>query len=89
MAAGTAVMRGTLRSFDPAVRELIGRRVGEIAIGIASGMRAEVDYSYQAGYPATINDPVETEKVREIARMLSGEKITKSSIEHARELLGV
>ncbi len=70
----TAVMRGTLRSFDPEVRELIGRRVGEIAIGIASGMRADVDYSYQPGYPATINDPVETEKVRAIAAKVVGEE---------------
>lgn len=70
----TAVMRGTLRSFDPEVRALIGRRVGEIATGIASAMRAEVEYSYQPGYPATINDPVETEKVREIATGILGEE---------------
>jgi amidohydrolase len=70
----TAVMRGTLRSFDPEVRELIGRRVGEIATGIASAMRAEVEYVYNPGYPATINDPVETEKVREIAAAIVGEE---------------
>jgi amidohydrolase len=70
----TAVMRGTLRSFDPEVRELLGRRVGEIATGIASAMRAEVEYIYNSGYPATINDPVETEKVREIAASIIGEE---------------
>jgi len=30
-----------------------------------------------------------SDKVREIARMLSGEKITKTSLDHAKELLGV
>lgn len=69
----TAVMRGTLRSFDPEVRALIGRRVGEIATGIASAMRAEVEYTYNPGYPATINDPEQTEKVRAIARSVVGE----------------
>jgi amidohydrolase len=70
----TAVMRGTLRSFDPEVRELLGRRVGEIATGIAAAMRAEVEYTYLPGYPATINDPIETEKVREIAVGVVGEE---------------
>ncbi|MEZ4505721.1 MAG: amidohydrolase [Thermomicrobiales bacterium] len=70
----TATMRGTLRSFDPEVRALLGRRVGEIATGIASAMRAEVEYRYDPGYPATINDPVETEKVREIAAEVVGEE---------------
>jgi amidohydrolase len=70
----TAVLRGTLRSFDPEVRELLGRRVGEIATGIASAMRAVVEYTYNPGYPATINDPVETEKVRQIASEILGEE---------------
>lgn len=70
----TATMRGTLRSFDPAVRELLGRRVGEIAAGIATAMRAEVDYTYLPGYPATINDPEQTAMVREVAASIVGEE---------------
>lgn len=68
----TAVMRGTLRSFDPAVRELLGRRVGEIAAGIGAAMRAEVVYTYLPGYPATINDPEQTAMVREVAESILG-----------------
>lgn len=68
----TAVLRGTLRSFDPEVRALLGARVGEIAAGIAQAMRATVDYSYQPGYPATVNDPDETERVRRIAAEVVG-----------------
>ncbi|MCO5222674.1 MAG: amidohydrolase [Thermomicrobiales bacterium] len=68
----TATLRGTLRSFDPEVRELIGRRVGEIAVGIASAMRAEVEYTYAPGYPATINDPEQTAMVREVAEEILG-----------------
>jgi amidohydrolase len=69
----TATLRGTLRSFDPAVRELLGRRVGEIAAGIAKAMRAEVEYTYLPGYPATINDPEQTAMVREVAASIVGE----------------
>lgn len=39
------------------------------------------------GIHMTVDELSPKEKVQEIARMLSGEKITKSSIEHARELL--
>lgn len=70
----TATMRGTLRSFDPEVRALLGRRVGEIATGIASAMRAEVEYTYLPGYPATINDPEQTEMVREVAASIIGDE---------------
>ncbi len=70
----TAILRGTLRSFDPEIRELLGRRVGEIATGIASAMRAAVDYTYLPGYPATINDPEQTEMVRQVAAAIVGEE---------------
>lgn len=72
----TATMRGTLRSFDPEIRELLGRRVGEIATGIGSAMRATVEYTYTPGYPATINDPEQTEMVREVAASIVGEENT-------------
>lgn len=68
----TATLRGTLRSFDPEVRALLGRRVGEIAVGIAAAMRAEVEYTYLPGYPATVNDPEQTEMVREVAESIVG-----------------
>ena len=68
----TAALRGTLRSFDPEIRKLLGRRVGEIATGIAHAMRAEVEYTYSPGYPATINDPEQTEMVREVAESIVG-----------------
>ena len=47
----TATMRGTLRSFNPEVREQIATRVGEIATGVAAAMRADVTYTYDPGYP--------------------------------------
>ncbi len=69
-----AELRGTLRAFNPAVREQIGRRTGEIARGIAQAMRATVDYSYLPGYPPTINDPEQAELVRQVAIEVVGEE---------------
>lgn len=64
----TAELGGTVRTFDSDVRDLLERRIGELASGIAMAMRATVDYTYRRGYPATVNDPVATELVREAAR---------------------
>ena len=51
-----AVLRGTVRAFDPAVQDLAERRIGEIAQGVAMtfGLRANV--RYERRYPPTIND---------------------------------
>jgi amidohydrolase len=70
----SAILRGTLRSFSPDVREQIGRRVGEIARGVAEAMRAEADYVYAPGYPSTVNDPAMAELVREVAAGVVGEE---------------
>ena len=70
----TAELRGTLRSFNPAVREQIGRRTGEIAAGIANAMRGSVEYRYLPGYPSTVNDLEQAELVRQVAVEVVGEE---------------
>jgi amidohydrolase len=70
----TAELRGTLRSFNPEVRQHLATRVEEITRGIAAAMRAEVDYTHKPGYPATVNDPAMTDLVREIAIEVAGEE---------------
>jgi amidohydrolase len=72
----TAELRGTLRSFNPAVREQIGRRTGEIARGIAEAMRATAEYTHAPGYPSTVNDPEQAELVRQVAVEVVGEENT-------------
>ncbi|MGD9713032.1 MAG: M20 family metallopeptidase [Thermomicrobiales bacterium] len=70
----TAELRGTLRAFTPSVRELIGRRVGEIAQGVAAAMGGNVEYTYSPGYPPTVNDPGMASMVRSIAAEVLGEE---------------
>jgi amidohydrolase len=60
----TAEMRGTVRSFNPALREQLATRIPELIRGIAAAMRAEVEINYVYGYPPTVNDPAMTEFVQ-------------------------
>jgi amidohydrolase len=69
----TAEMRGTLRSFSPAVRTQLAESVERVVKGIAHALRAEVDYTYAPGYPSTVNDPGMAEHVRSVAAELFGE----------------
>ncbi len=61
-----------IRSFDPGVRDLLERRIGEIVHGQAAsyGMTARIDY--QRSYDATINHVPETDLLRGLATRLAG-----------------
>ena len=54
------VLRGTVRSFEPAVQDLIERRIGEIVTGVAATFGMTATFRYERRYPATINTPEET-----------------------------
>jgi amidohydrolase len=68
----TATINGTIRSYTPASREMMTRRVGEIASGIARAMRATVGVDITRGYPAVVNDAGATDLVRAVARDVVG-----------------
>ena len=68
-----AELRGTVRSFDPDVRDQLEERIEALVRGVAAAMRAEIDFGYQRGYPATVNDPAMTELVRAAATEVVGE----------------
>lgn len=62
-----ALLRGTTRSYEPEVQDLIERRMNEIAKGIAQtyGIKATVNYTRL--YPAMYNTPENVQAAREIA----------------------
>ncbi|ODT47140.1 amidohydrolase [Devosia sp. 63-57] len=68
----TAVIGGGTNMFDPAVRDLIERRIGEIAVGICAAHGATCDYSYTRVYDTVINDPETAAIVATTARDLFG-----------------
>ncbi|MDP9355410.1 MAG: M20 family metallopeptidase [Chloroflexota bacterium] len=68
----TAELRGTVRTFDPEVRQQIAERIQALVTGIATSMRAEATVEYRYGYPATVNDPEMAELVRAAAAEVVG-----------------
>ncbi|WP_114377276.1 M20 aminoacylase family protein [Elioraea thermophila] len=74
------VLSGTARSFSPAVRDLLERRVGELAHGLAAlyGARAEVEY--RRGTPATVNHPDQTRLALAAAADVVGEDAVDGAI---------
>ena len=78
----TAELRGTLRSFDPTVRQHLAEAVERLVRGVASAMRAEVDFRYVPGYPATINDPEMAALVRQVAVETLGEGRVEDAERH-------
>jgi amidohydrolase len=63
---------GTSRSFRPQVRDLIERRIGEIARGVAALHGATAETDYRRNYPATINHAAETEFAATVAAEICG-----------------
>lgn len=62
--ADEVVLAGTLRTYDPADREHLLRRIGEVTHGIASSLRAEAVFEPGMSCPACINDAAITELIR-------------------------
>jgi hippurate hydrolase len=58
----TAVLRGTVRTFEPRVRDMIERRVGDIVDLTARAFGATAKLDYLRDYPATVNAPANVEK---------------------------
>lgn len=69
----TAKLGGTARSLSPEVRDLIERRIGEIASGVAEAHGCRASTTYSRGYPVTVNDARATGIFEGIARDEIGE----------------
>ncbi|UTA66157.1 amidohydrolase [Emticicia sp. 21SJ11W-3] len=56
-------MIGTIRTFAPDQRQLVHKRINEIATHIATSAGAVAEVKIDTGYPVTYNDPALTEKM--------------------------
>ena len=63
-----AVLEGTFRTFSVENREMMRKRITEIATSVASAMRCSAEVSMFAGYPPTVNDGDFTEEVIQYMR---------------------
>lgn len=69
-----AVLEGTIRVFDPALRKLAGERVTAIAENVARAMGASAEVIVETGYDALWNDPEAMDIVRSAAIETLGEE---------------
>lgn len=56
-------LEGTVRTYDPATRDRVEKRMNEILAGITSAHGGSYDLDYDRGSPATINNPELTHKM--------------------------
>jgi hippurate hydrolase len=70
---GEAELRLTIRAFRPEVRDLLERRITEIAQQQAAVFGCTAEVQYQRRYPMLYNHPKETEFCREVLREWLGQ----------------
>ena len=66
------VLRGTVRTFKPAVQALIERRLQELGAGVAAAHGCTLEFRYERRFPATINTGPETDFAARVATVLLG-----------------
>ncbi len=67
----SVTLRGTVRSFRPAVRDVFERRLSEIADGVASAHGCTASVDYRRRYPSTVNDAAATVTAATVARRVA------------------
>lgn len=70
----SAVLKGTVRSFDAEVRKSMPERLKRIVDGLASAMRVECEIEYRWSYPPTVNARESNDVVRAVGRKLLGDE---------------
>ena len=74
------VLGGTVRSLKAETRDLLERRIGEIASGVAAGFGARAITTYTRGYPVTVNHPRETDLAARVAMDVAGANAVATNI---------
>jgi amidohydrolase len=69
----TAILRGTIRTLTPEVRELVEKRIREVVAGVAQITGARIDLEYTPGYPVTVNHASQTDIATRVAREIAGD----------------
>ncbi|MFP4274327.1 MAG: amidohydrolase [Paracoccaceae bacterium] len=69
----TAFLAGTVRSFDPQVRDFAEKRIRELAGGIAAAHGVALEVDYMRDYPSTHNHPDHTGFAAGVAAEIVGD----------------
>ena len=76
--AGRAELSGSIRSFSIETRDLLVRRLGEIAEGICAAHNARCEFTFTAGVLPTINSAAGAALMREVASSLVGAELVST-----------
>jgi len=72
---------GTVRTFNPAVQDMIEAGMQRIAEGVAAMYGAKARLDYERGYPATVNHEAQTEKAAAAAARVMGPQAVHRDVE--------
>ena len=68
----TATLIGTVRTLTPQMRDLVEKRIREVAAGIATLTGAKIAVQYRRGYPVLVNHAGQTEIAAQVADEVAG-----------------
>ena len=77
----TAALTGTVRTFDPDLRDALEAGMARIAEAVAGAMGGSAAFRYERGYPATVNHERETELAAAAAVETVGEAKVDRSVD--------
>jgi amidohydrolase len=66
----TALLKGTIRTYLPHIRQLVLERFRDVVTGVAQALGCQAEIDLQEVTPAVINDPQVSARVQEVARRL-------------------
>ena len=69
---GEVMLEGTVRTYNPAVRAEVERRMREILDGVTKANGATFELEYQKNAPATVNNPALSQEVRPLLERALG-----------------
>ncbi|WP_203245905.1 amidohydrolase [Sporosarcina beigongshangi] len=70
--ADSATLGGTVRSFNPKVRDLMELEMKRVVDGTALAHDCAIDFHYYRGYPAVVNHATETDFLKTVAETVPG-----------------
>ncbi|MFD1926843.1 M20 family metallopeptidase [Sporosarcina siberiensis] len=87
--ADSAKMGGTVRTFNPKVRDLMEKEMKRIVEGTAIANDCTIDFKYTRGYPPVVNHKTETEFLKSVAdTVLGSENVVESTPQMGGEDFG-
>ena len=69
----TAELKGTVRTLKADVRQLVEKRMREVAAGVAQITGAKIQFDYGRGYPVTVNHAAQTDIATQVAKEVAGD----------------